>query len=161
MLTPPQTQFLALAATAAVQSERITGVPAELTLPQAIFESGWGSKAPYGNCFGLKANGRGCGSFVIPTTEYIGGKPVIQQLAFEKYASLTDCFADHGWLISQGKPYAMAFARFKADHNRDALMLAVGKIYATAPNYGQQVLDFSKSSAIVDALAKARAAAVA
>lgn len=161
MLTPPQTQFLALAATAAVQSEALTGVPAELTLPQAIFESGWGSKAPFSNCFGIKANGRGCGSFTVPTAEFIDGKRTIQTLEFEKYASLADCFSDHGWLISKGTPYAAAFAHFSADHNVDALILAVGKIYGTDPNYGPHILDFSKSATIVGALAKARAQALA
>lgn len=156
MLTPSQTQFLGLAADAAVQSEKSTGVPAPLTLAQAIFESGWGSACPGNNCFGIKSNGRGCGTVEVPTREFIAGRWTVQKLAFERYASLIDCFVDHGWLLAHGQPYATAFAKLRAVGNVDTFILEVGGKYATAPNYGQTILNFSKSLVVVAALDKAR-----
>ncbi len=159
MLTPPQALFLTLAADAAVASEKMTGVPASLSLAQSIFESGWGAHTPFNNVFGLKANGRGCGNCVVPTREFVDGQWTVQNLAFEKYASLTDCFNDHGWLISQGAPYASAFAQFKTDGNTDSLILSIGRIYATAPGYGQTILTFTKSDTIQQAILAARSRA--
>ena len=157
MLTQLQIVFLSLAADAAVASEKATGVPASLSLAQCVFESEWGAHMPGNNCFGLKANGRGCGNCVLPTREWVNGAWTIQNLAFEKYASLTDCFDDHGWLISKGPPYAAAFAQFKRDGNVAALILGVGSKYATAPGYGQTILTFAKSDTIQKALRAARA----
>ena len=71
MLTPSQVQFLTAAASAAVSCEKITGVPAALTVAQAVFESGWGSHCPGCNCFGIKANGRGCGTQLQSTRLYV------------------------------------------------------------------------------------------
>jgi flagellum-specific peptidoglycan hydrolase FlgJ len=50
-------QFIAQAATAAVQSEIATGTPAAITIAQAILESGWGKHhiGSANNFFGVKA----------------------------------------------------------------------------------------------------------
>jgi flagellum-specific peptidoglycan hydrolase FlgJ len=161
-----QQAFLKTAAIASVQSQRVTGVPAELTLPQAILESGWGAAMPHFNCLGIKANsnGFGDGTFTTPTQEYVEGKWVTENLEFEAYANLTACFNDHGWLISHGAPYESAWMRYNANPSApDALaafILGVGGVYASAPSYGKTILLFSESPTIVDALTIARAAAV-
>jgi flagellar protein FlgJ len=152
-LNPSQVAFLGLAATAAVQSQKATGVPAALTLAQAIFESGWGAHMPGNNCFGLKANGRGCGTCTVPTMEYVGGKWVEEPLAFEAYSTLGDCFTDHAWLIANGAPYRAAWAAYHSPSGLYSIfVLSVGKIYATDPTYGQTILAFSLGSTVQDAL---------
>jgi flagellum-specific peptidoglycan hydrolase FlgJ len=166
LLSSPSTQqaFLTLAASSAVESQRVTDVPAELTLPQAIFESGWGAAMPHNNCLGIKANdnGFGNGSFTTPTQEYVDGKWITETLAFESYASLTMCFEDHGWLISHGVPYASVWSRYNANPQAPGALaefiLDVGHVYATAPGYGMQILSFSQSTIIVNALRAARSA---
>lgn len=155
-MTPQAQAFLDLAARAAVRSQAATGVPAELTLPQAIFESAWGAHAPGNNCLGIKANGRGSGTQNIPTREFVKGQWITVPLAFEVYPSIEACFEDHGWLLANGAPYAAAWRQFKADSNTAAFILAIGKVYATAPNYGQTILAFSESPTITAALMKAR-----
>jgi flagellum-specific peptidoglycan hydrolase FlgJ len=143
-------------------SQEYTNVPAELTLPQAIFESGWGTAMPHNNCLGIKANdnGFGNGTFITQTEEFVDGKWVTENLAFESYASLTGCFDDHGWLISHGQPYEIVWKSYEVNPGAPgalaALILGVGKIYATAPSYGELILSFSESATIVDALRVAR-----
>lgn len=139
MLTADQQTFLDSAAAASVASEKATGLPAELTLAQAIFESGWGKACPGNNCFGIKVDQRGSGVQYVMTQEFINGSWVKEPLAFEKYDSLADCFTDHARLITEEAPYADAWAQFQKDHLVHAFIIAVGRIYATAPNYGLQI----------------------
>ena len=159
MLTPQQVQFLNSAALAAVACEKTTGVPAALTVAQAVFESGWGSHCPGCNCFGIKANGRGCGTQLQSTSEFVNGQWTHPVLEFECYASLADCFTDHGWLISRGAPYAQVWKQFQEDHNYPQFVLGLAKIYATDPGYGGTILSFSTSTTVSNAIAAARKAA--
>ena len=152
MITSAQSTFLALAATASLKSEHTTGVPASVTLSQAIFESGWGVHAPYNNYFGIKANGRGSGCFVTPTQECVKGKYATQDLAFEKYASMEACFVDHAFLFTHLPIYSTPWKAFQVDRNVDKFVLSIGPIYASAKDYGQTILAFSKSSLIQNAL---------
>jgi flagellum-specific peptidoglycan hydrolase FlgJ len=61
MLTPQQEAALSQIVAAAVASERATGLPAELSAAQCIFESGWLSRMPGNNCFGIKPDDHGAG----------------------------------------------------------------------------------------------------
>ncbi len=147
MLTQSQSNFLKLAADAAVRSEAATKVPAKLTLAQAIFESGWGGHMPGNNCFGIKFHGIYTPQYV-PTFEYVNGVKYFQNLAFEKYPTLELCFEDHARLISAGAPYQPAWKKFLLDGDADALILAIGPIYATQPGYAQTILTFANSSTV-------------
>src|SRR5262249_18117518 len=71
MLNPKQLEFLAAASRAAVRSERLYGVPAELTLAQPILESGWGAKMPGCNCFGIKASKHHPQCSIVTTQEVL------------------------------------------------------------------------------------------
>lgn len=158
-LTPSQLQFLQLAAVASVASEKATGLPAPLSLAQAIFESGWGAHmSGQNNCFGIKANGRGCGSCQVKTTEFINGQWTSPTLAFESYSTLADCFNDHAWLITKGGPYAQVWKQFQDDDKYSQFVLGVAKIYATDPGYGGTILSFSTSVTIQNAIVAAKSA---
>ena len=132
-LTPEQQDWLGKAATAAVASEQETGCPAELTLAQAIFESAWGTRCPGNNALGIKVHGSGPSQYIL-THEYLNGKWAEMPLAFETYARLADCFADHARLIQQGV-YAPVWRAYQANHNLDAFIAGVAARYATDPDY--------------------------
>lgn len=160
-ITMPSPEQLAILnqqiAPAAVECERSTGLPAELTTAQCIFESGWLAHCPGNNCFGIKADAHGSGVDYVQTREWKTGAYITEPLAFETYASLTDCFVDHARLITEGTPYHAAWSQYAVDHNRGRLMLAIGPIYATAPGYGQQISAEAQTWYVTAALQDARA----
>lgn len=144
-----------VAAPAAVASEKQTGCPGELTLSQAIFESGWGKRCPGNNCFGIKVDQHGSGTQYILTHEYINGSYIEEPLTFEAYATLADCFADHARLIQSGV-YAPAWQRYLISHDLDAYIREVCRLYATDPNYFQQIDAEAHSDTVKNALQSAR-----
>lgn len=145
---PAQTpeQFIASAVPGAQQGWREYGVPASVTIAQAILESGWGRSglsAVDRNYFGIKCqNGRygphANGCHVYETTECDkAGKCFATSDAFRTYASMGRSFRDHGHFLRNNKRYAPAFA-----HTRDAnkFIMAVWKAgYATDPNYYDKI----------------------
>ena len=151
-----QVEALAAITTAAVASEKATGVPAELTAAQCIFESGWLKVAPGNNCFGIKDTDRLPGSQYFLTKEYINGQWHQQRLAFEVYPSLAACFEDHGGLLASGKPYREAFKVYQSDKDLKKLCYAVASRYATAPTYGDMIWQMATSTNLTAALAAAR-----
>jgi flagellum-specific peptidoglycan hydrolase FlgJ len=115
-----------------------------VTVAQFLLESNWG-RAGMGdanNYFGIKA--RPGEAFVLKdTTEVIGGKRLPVKAKFRRYASMTECFADHARLICErrradGRPiYQAALA-----HPNDpvAFAHALTGVYATDPDYGKKLV---------------------
>lgn len=144
VLTPEQ--FIAAAVPGAQQGWREYGVPASVTIAQAILESGWGRSglsAVDRNYFGIKCqNGafgpHANGCHVYETTECDkAGKCFATSDAFRTYASMGRSFRDHGHFLRSNKRYAGAFAFTKA---ADKFIMAVWKAgYATDPNYYTKV----------------------
>ena len=59
-----------------MEAQRKYGVPAAVTIAQAIVESGWGGSTPAAqdhNLFGIKGTGP-AGGALYPTTEYVNGR---------------------------------------------------------------------------------------
>lgn len=158
-MTPDQQAALVKIAQAAIVSERATLLPAEVSAAQCIFESGWLARCPGNNCFGIKADGHGAGTQYCLTSEYLNGEWEKMPLAFEKYDSLADCFVDHARLITEGKPYAAIWAQYRADHNMQTFILALGRIYGTDPSYGAKILNMAYSSPVCAEVQTARLAA--
>ena len=185
MLSPSQSDFLAIAAIAAVQSEKETKLPAALTLAQAIFESGWGSHSPGNNCFGIKAHAGVPGRQLLDTVEYFAeaeyhwftglgdGRTAVLDPGhknangaekyrckdwFAKYNDLAGCFADHARLITEAPLYQKAWKAYLEDGLYPPFVLAIGRIYAKDASYGATILSFSTGSTVAQALAKAQAA---
>jgi uncharacterized protein YraI len=145
---PAQTpeQFIAAAVPGAQQGWREYGVPASVTIAQAVLESGWGRSslsAVDRNYFGIKCqNGafgpHATGCHVYETTECDkAGKCFATSDAFRTYASMARSFRDHGHFLRSNKRYAPAFA-----HTKDAnkFIMAVWKAgYATDPKYYTKV----------------------
>jgi uncharacterized protein YraI len=143
---PTPEQFVAAAVPGAQQGWQQYGVPASVTIAQAILESGWGRSslsATDRNYFGIKCqNGyygpHADGCHVYRTTECDkAGKCFETSDAFRTYASMARSFRDHGHFLKNNKRYAPAFA-----HTKDAnkFIWTVWKAgYATDPNYYTKV----------------------
>jgi flagellum-specific peptidoglycan hydrolase FlgJ len=139
----PQEQFIASIAEAAVESADRTGVPASVTIAQAILESYWGSsRLAYeaNNYFGIKAQTRGgsAGSVSFTVWEVIGGRNVMQNQAFRAYNTISDSFVDHGLFFVENGRYAGAMA-VKNDARKFARAINQAG-YATDPAYGSKLI---------------------
>lgn len=130
----------------AQQAQSLYGVPASVSVAQAILESGWGQStlATQANAyFGIKCNASATpyatGCYSITTGEYRPDGTYYEVVAsFRSYASVADSFLDHGYFLSHSSRYAGAFA-YK--ENPDQFIREVAKAgYATDPNYPSLVI---------------------
>jgi LysM repeat protein len=139
----PQEQFIASIGEAAVESREKTGIPASVTIAQAILESYWGSSRlarEANNYFGIKAQTRSgpAGNVWLDVWEVIGGRNVVQTQPFRVYHTIAESFVDHGRFILENGRYASALAakddarKFARELNRDG--------YATDPGYAAKLI---------------------
>jgi flagellum-specific peptidoglycan hydrolase FlgJ len=139
----PQEQFIASIGEAAVESADATGVPASVTIAQAILETYWGSSRlarEANNYFGIKAQTRGgsAGSVRLDVWEVIGGRNVVQSEAFRAYNDIAESFVDHGLFFVENGRYSAAMAarqdpkQFAREINRAG--------YATDPAYAGKLI---------------------
>lgn len=131
-----QNNFLRSVVPAARESMRLFGVPASVTIAQAILESGWGRSSlakKYNNYFGIKDTD--FHSYVeCPTTEIVSGVPMRVDARFETYPSVDKCFIVHARLLAMQDRYGPAMAA-KSDPQKFAGELQVCG-YSTNPGYG-------------------------
>lgn len=150
-ITPEQ--FLRAAVPGAQQGWREFGVPASVTIAQAILESGWGrSSLSYvdKNYFGIKCQGTSYGSIakgchVYNTSECDkAGNCFPTTASFRIYASMANSFRDHGNFLRVNSRYKPAFAYTK-DANK--FIWQVWKAgYATDPNYYTKITTLMASN---------------
>jgi flagellar rod assembly protein/muramidase FlgJ len=153
----PPSAFLNLLVLAAQDCQRRTGVPASLTLAQAALESGWGSRAPGSNLFGIKADRAWKGKTVkVATTEYLSGKAVSVVDQFRAYDSWLDSMVDHAAFFKANPRYAACFKE-KTGEGWARAVAAAG--YATDPNYAKLLIDVmrGRNMSQYDALPKVAA----
>jgi flagellum-specific peptidoglycan hydrolase FlgJ len=139
----PQEQFISSIAQAAVESADRTGVPASVTIAQAILESYWGSSRlarEANNYFGIKAQTRGgsAGSVWFDVWEVIGGRNVVQSQAFRAYDTIADSFVDHGQFFVENGRYGAAMA--VRDDPRQFARAINRAGYATDPAYASKLI---------------------
>lgn len=136
--------FLGDVAPAAMATMKATGIPASVTIAQAILESGWGNTrlaVLAHNYFGIKAAADAAPDAYMrfPTWEYDLGKRVMVDADFAKYASVEDCFTAHARLLSMAPRYAPCMAA-KDDAAKFCEQLqACG--YSTSPHYAEQLME--------------------
>ena len=145
-VTLPKTgdAFLDRIAADAIKSQRNTGVPASVTMAQALLESdrgrsGLSTKA--NNFFGIKGEGP-AGHVTMPTKEHLNGRWVTVNANFRKYNSPSESFDDHGKFLRKNSRYANAF-----NHTGDAKQFAreIHKAgYATDPKYSDKLISIMK-----------------
>ncbi|MCL5958157.1 MAG: glucosaminidase domain-containing protein [Chloroflexi bacterium] len=140
-------QFIAAAAPAAQASERETGVPASVTIAQAMLESDWGKSGlskTANNYFGIKATGKGgtAGVVWMNTWEVINGQNVTVNAPFRAYKSMADSFVDHGKFFVENARYALAL---KSAGDSIAFAREIHRAgYATDPAYSDKLIGLMK-----------------
>jgi flagellar protein FlgJ len=145
-VAPSPAAFIATVAGPARRGMRRHGVPASVTIAQAILESGWGrSQLAYAdrNYFGIKCFGEpgpvaiGCRSYA--TSECADGRCFTTRATFRVYRSLADSVRDHGRFLAVDNPrYRPAFTH-RGSANR--FTIAIHRAgYATSPGYARTVI---------------------
>jgi flagellum-specific peptidoglycan hydrolase FlgJ len=137
--TATQQAFIREVAPGAVAAQRRYGIPAAVTIAQAIEESGWGQSelaTADHNLFGIKGTGP-AGTVVRPTEEYLDGSWVATSASFRVYHNVAESIADHSRLLATGESYQQAMANRLAP---DAFANDLTGVYATNPSYGSDLI---------------------
>lgn len=142
-----QSDFLRDVVPAAQSSQRVYGVPASITIAQAILESGWGQSALARQCnnfFGIKAAAHAEPESYqeFPTTEFVDGRRTQVMAAFAKYPSPAMCFAAHARLLALAPRYKPAML-VRNDVMAFAQHLQICG-YSTNPNYASSLMALVK-----------------
>ena len=135
--------FISEVAPGAVAAQHRYGVPASVTIAQAIDESGWGRSslaAKDHNLFGIKGAGP-AGSDSLPTQEYEHGRSVTRVASFRAYHNFAESIDDHGRLLATSGYYDRSLA-----HGQDpnAFAAALTGVYATDPDYGAKLISLMR-----------------
>jgi flagellum-specific peptidoglycan hydrolase FlgJ len=149
--------FIQSAIIPAQMSETQTGVPASVTIAQAILESGWGQHhmGAANNYFGIKAQttkggeityGSSASGYVDrQTQEYVGGKYITIHAYFRSYKGMTESFIDHGLFLQNNPRYYAALVKYAENKDADEFALGLQKAgYATDPHYAQSLISIMK-----------------
>lgn len=122
----------------AIQQQLKYGIPASITLSQAILESSYGTSKQAKECnnfFGIQA----CDSWKGATIEYVdkGGKQ-----PFRKYATAEQCFEDHSKIltVNEGKVAQKCKNISATDYQGWAKALAYSPYHQSNPKVYQQNL---------------------
>jgi flagellum-specific peptidoglycan hydrolase FlgJ len=141
-----QNAFLKTVVPAAQAAQKKWGVPASVTIAQAILESsnqlGWGQSQlarEAHNYFGIKAvDLTNPENYIeLPTHEFIGGAEELVEAAFARYEEPAESFDAHGRLLATAKRYAPAMA-VRNDPIAFAAQLQHGG-YSTSPTYASSL----------------------
>jgi flagellum-specific peptidoglycan hydrolase FlgJ len=134
-----QQAFISEVAPGALAAQREYGVPAAVTIAQAIDESGWGQSQlalQDKNLFGIKGTGP-AGTVLLPTQEFEGGGWVTVNAPFRVYSSVAQSITDHALLLATSSSYKPAMAdRLSPDTFANDLT----GVYATDPGYGSTLI---------------------
>jgi flagellum-specific peptidoglycan hydrolase FlgJ len=137
--TSSQQAFIDEIAPGAIATQQKYGIPAAVTIAQAIDESGWGQSrlaTEDNNLFGIKGEGPE-GSSSQPTQEYENGRWVTINAGFRVYDNVAQSIDDHGELLATSGYYTRAMAD---RNNPDAFAHALTGVYATNPDYGSDLI---------------------
>lgn len=141
---PDQASFIAGVGAAARAAQAKTGVPASVTVAQAILESDWGRSLltrESNNYFGIKAMGSmgNDGAVWMRTLEYdANGNPFYEKSPFRAYKSLADSVLDHATLFTSLSRYQSAMAA-RNDPDEFARQIAADG-YSTDPSYPDKLI---------------------
>lgn len=141
--TRDQQAFISLVAPGSAAAQQRYGVPASVTIAQAIEESAWGQSslaARYHNLFGIKGTGP-AGSVTLPTQEYENGSWVTVDAQFAVYHNDAESIAGHAELLATSGYYTRAMADRAYP---DAFANDLTGVYATDPGYGANLIALMK-----------------
>jgi flagellum-specific peptidoglycan hydrolase FlgJ len=137
--TKAQQAFINQIAPGAMAAQQRYGVPASVTIAQAIEESNWGQSelaAQDNNLFGIKGTGP-AGAVTLPTQEYVGGQWETINASFRLYHNIAESIADHAELLATSAYYQRAMADRAVP---DAFANDLTGVYATDPEYGANLI---------------------
>jgi hypothetical protein len=120
----------------AVDEMKMYGIPASITLAQAILESGNGESklATEGNNhFGIKCHSNWKGKTIIEDDDE-------KDECFRKYSDVADSYRDHSLFLSERGRYSFLFEYKKSDYKKWAKGLKKAG-YATNPKYPILLID--------------------
>ncbi|HLI02754.1 MAG TPA: glucosaminidase domain-containing protein [Terriglobia bacterium] len=159
-MTEKQLAFLKTVTPPALETERGYGIPAAVTIAQAILESAgrvaghweWGASPLFrlaNNPFGIKYSDTSpdavYGEHDVATHEFISNHEQIVVAGFQHFPSLTEAFRQHALLLLRPR-YAAAW-RHRNDPRAYAICLGPrtadnpdGCGYATDPDYGRKLV---------------------
>jgi flagellum-specific peptidoglycan hydrolase FlgJ len=132
--------FINAIARGAVEGQQRYGVPASVTIAQAILESGWGRStlaAQDHNLFGVKGSGP-AGSALHRTREYVHGRYVTVRAAFRRYHNAAESMLDHARLLATHSAYRAAMS---VRDDARAFAHRLQGVYATSPTYAKSLID--------------------
>jgi flagellum-specific peptidoglycan hydrolase FlgJ len=141
--TASQQAFIDQIAPGALAAQKQYGIPAAVTIAQAIDESGWGQSqlaSQDNNLFGIKGTGP-AGSVLMPTQEYENGQWVTISAPFRVYSNVAQSISDHTLLLATGSAYQQAMADRRSP---DAFANDLTGVYATDPNYGASLISIMR-----------------
>jgi flagellum-specific peptidoglycan hydrolase FlgJ len=141
--TAAQQAFINEIAPGALAAQRQYGIPAAVTIAQAIEESTWGQSqlaSQYNNLFGIKGTGP-AGSVTLPTQEYENGQWVTINAPFRVYSNVAQSITDHTLLLATGSPYQQAMADRRSP---DTFANDLTGVYATDPTYGSSLISLMR-----------------
>jgi flagellum-specific peptidoglycan hydrolase FlgJ len=137
--TAAQQAFINEVAPGALAAQRQYGIPAAVTIAQAIDESGWGQSqlaVEDNNLFGIKGTGP-AGSVTVPTQEDQDGQTVTVNAPFRVYSNVAQSISDHTLLLATGSSYQQAMTDRRSP---DAFANDLTGVYATDPDYGANLI---------------------
>jgi len=129
----------------AQQEARKSGVPASVTLAQAVEEGGWGKSelaSKYYNFFGIKKHNWTGNTVLMWTTEVINGVTKKVQAEFRAYSSALEGFADHSKFLTDNARYKTAFTKKNPYEFANELQRAG---YATNPSYATNLKNLMRN----------------
>lgn len=136
-------QFIEAVAPYAIADMKKTGVPASLTIAQAILESADGNSTlaiQANNLFGMKGKGT-AGSVRLPTKEFRNGEWITIQADFRKYHNWGESIKDHSDLFLNGVSWNRNLYRGVIGTDGITASREVAKAgYATDPNYADKLI---------------------
>ena len=138
-----QRAFISQIAPGALAAQRSYGVPAAVTIAQAIDESAWGQSTLASqdhNLFGIKGTGP-AGSVSLPTQEVYNGQAVSITAQFRVYNDVAESIEDHGKLLASSGSYTAAMAN---QQSPNAFANALTGVYATDPTYGSSLISLMR-----------------
>lgn len=148
--TSSNSAFIKSIAPLAQANQKKYGVPASVSMAQAILESGWGksSLTKKGNAFfGIKCSAKSKyanGCMNTRTREVYNGKDAYIQAGFRTYPKVQNSFYDHGLFLRSNGRYSKAFKYQKSPNKFIREVHKAG--YATDPNYTKLIVSIMKSN---------------
>lgn len=129
-------QYIDQYASAAIDQMNRYGIPASITLAQALLESAAGTSylaVNANNHFGIKVSGNWTGPYVVRSDDKPNDK-------FRVYKNVADSYEDHSLFLRNGRRYASLFSLSPKDYKGWARGLKAAG-YATSPTYAKHLIE--------------------